>query len=269
MPPNNPFLPDAIEKFLNFINGKRRSKEEKALDEATANLPGTLETYGAKNPIVENQPVKVMETPAQLANFLTLQANLLAGQPESQKKILDVGTFTGSSALAMAKGLPEGGKVISCDTRTYLNDEQEDIAKKYWREAGVADRIDHRVGNAVETLDGLLKNGEAGSFDMVFIDADKANYGVYYDKALQLLRPGGLVILDNMLWSGYVADPSRHDPDTEALRKLDIRIAEDQKNLDIAALLGFEDGVMIAQKHNPNSFVARHAKSDSQKELAP
>jgi predicted O-methyltransferase YrrM len=261
MPSNESFIPDAIEKFLNLINGKRRSTTEIELDDATASMPGSLETYGVKNPIVSNQHVGIMEISAAQANFLTMQTRLLVAQPDSRMKAIDIGTFTGRSAMAIAKGMPAGGKVISCDTKIYT-DGSDKTAEDYWRLAGVDGRIERKLGDALGTLDALLEKGEAGSFDIVFIDADKMKYEHYYEKALDLLRPGGLIILDNMLWSGYVTDISdtdtkevaqrKRDPESVAFRELNIKIAEDQRVHPI--LLGFEDGVMVAQKRDPERF---------------
>jgi len=242
MPSNKSFIPDKIGKFLARINAVRRSEAEIALDEVTASLPGTIDV------ITPDQPVGIMEIPAAEANFLAMQTRLLGRQRNSPMKAIDIGTFTGRSALAIAQAMPNGGKVISCDT----NEEYTNIAKAHWEKAGVANRIDLRLAPAQETLRQLLEKGEAGTFDLVFIDADKLNYDTYYERALELLRPGGLIILDNMLWSGRVAEPEHNDPNTAALRNLNIKISADERVDPV--LLGFEDGVMMIEKRDPHRF---------------
>lgn len=158
------------------------------------------------------------------------------------KKAVDVGVFTGCSTMAMALSLPPDGKVIACD----ISEEYVDIGKPYWKEGGVADKIDLRIKPATETLQELLDGGEAGTFDVVFIDADKLNYGRYYDFSLQLLRPGGLVIVDNALWSGRVADSGDQSEHTKAIRTLNDRMSVDP-NVEYV-LLTVSDGIGIACK---------------------
>jgi predicted O-methyltransferase YrrM len=156
-------------------------------------------------------------------------------------RYLEVGTFTGYSALAMALALPEDGRLVCCD----ISREYTDRAREYWVQAGVSSRIDLRIGLALEKLDEMIAD-DAAPFDFAFIDADKANYDGYYERVLKLLRPGGLVALDNMLWSGHVADPKFTDADTAALRALNEKIHEDAR-VDMAlATLG--DGVVLARK---------------------
>lgn len=158
------------------------------------------------------------------------------------KRCLEVGTFTGYSALAVALALPADGRIVCCD----INAEWTAIGRRHWQEAGVAGKIDLRLAPAVETLDGLIAAGEAGRFDFAFIDADKSNYDAYYERALVLLRPRGLIAIDNVLWSGAVADPAADDADTMALKRLNAKIAADarvQMNL-----LPIGDGVTLAVK---------------------
>ena len=155
---------------------------------------------------------------------------------------LEIGTFTGYSALAVAMALPADGKLVCCDK----SEEWTAIARRYWKEAGVAEKIELRLGPALETLAALERERGAGSFDFAFIDADKAAYDAYYEGCLRLLRPGGLVALDNMLWSGAVADPKVHNADTDALRALNAKIRDDPRVE--SCLLTVGDGVMLARK---------------------
>ena len=168
--------------------------------------------------------------------FMALLAKLMG-----TRRYLEIGTFTGYSALAVALALPVDGKVVCCD----ISKEFADRARGYWREAGMEPKIDLRLGPALETLDRMIAKGE-GPFDFAFIDADKASYDNYYERVLKLLRPGGLVALDNMLWSGAVADPEITDADTKALRALNEKIHTDER-VDMA-LAAIGDGVMLACK---------------------
>ena len=157
------------------------------------------------------------------------------------KRCLEIGTFTGTSALAVASALPADGKLVCCD----ISAEWTSIARRYWSEAGVAGRIDLRLAPALDTLRDLAGT-QRGGFDFAFIDADKSGYEAYYEACLELLRPGGLVALDNMLWSGKVADANVHDADTDAIRALNAKIHADQR-VD-ASLITLGDGVMLARK---------------------
>ncbi len=157
------------------------------------------------------------------------------------RRVLEIGTFTGYSALAMASVLPSDGQLVCCD----VSAEWTAIARRYWKQAGVEDRIELRLAPALETLAAL--QGEAGvPFDFAFIDADKSNYDAYYEACLQLLRSGGLIALDNMLWSGDVADPAINDADTTALRALNHKLQHDER-VDMV-LLSLGDGVALARK---------------------
>jgi predicted O-methyltransferase YrrM len=157
------------------------------------------------------------------------------------RRVLEVGTFTGYSSTAMALALPADGRIVCCD----LSREWTDVARRTWTDAGVVDRVDLRLGPAVETLDALLAAGEAGSFDLAFIDADKPSYDAYYERALRLVRADGLVTIDNTLWSGRVADPSVDDDDTRAIRALNAKIAADERVEPIIVPVG--DGLTIAR----------------------
>jgi predicted O-methyltransferase YrrM len=156
------------------------------------------------------------------------------------KRILEVGTFTGYSSLAMA--LTGDVKIIAAD----VSEEWTNVARKYWRKAGVDGRIELRLGPATETLEQLQKTGEASRFDLMFIDADKSSYDIYYEGGLKLLRPGGVMLIDNVLWSGSVADPSIKDGDTSALRALNAKIMADTR-IDLV-MVPICDGVTMARK---------------------
>jgi predicted O-methyltransferase YrrM len=162
----------------------------------------------------------------------------------SVRRALEIGTFTGYSALAVASALPDEGRLVCCD----VSEEWTDIARRYWREAGVAEKIDLRLGPAMETLTAMLKDGAAETFDFAFIDADKMNYDPYYEACLRLVRPGGVIALDNMLWKGKVVNAAAEDEETKALHALNLKIRDDER-VD-ACLLTIGDGVMLAQKRD-------------------
>jgi predicted O-methyltransferase YrrM len=169
--------------------------------------------------------------------FLQLLVRLIGA-----RRVIEVGTFTGSGSLAMALALPEDGRLIACDVST----DWTAVGRKHWEKAGVAHKIDLRIAPAADTLNALLKDGQAETFDMAFIDADKTGYDAYYESCLKLARKGGLLVLDNMLWSGDVADPSVHDEDTDALRGLNLKIHKDTR-VDFC-LLSADDGILLARK---------------------
>jgi predicted O-methyltransferase YrrM len=158
------------------------------------------------------------------------------------RRVIEIGTFTGSGSLAMALAMPEDGRIIACD----VNAEWAAIGRTHWQQADVAHKIDLRLAPAGDTIAALLKDGAGGGFDMAFIDADKTGYDSYYEGCLKLLRPGGLMVLDNMLWSGHVADPDFHDSDTDALRALNLKIKDDSR-VDFC-LLSADDGILLARK---------------------
>lgn len=158
------------------------------------------------------------------------------------RRCLEVGTFTGYSALAVALAMPADGQIIACDVSV----EWTQIARRFWTEAGVDTRIDLRLAPALATLDGLLGDGFGSTFDFAFIDADKSNYVAYYERVVELLRPGGLLAVDNTLWSGAVADPAVQDADTNAIRALNDRARDDQR-VDIS-LVPIGDGLLLARK---------------------
>src|SRR5262249_52660604 len=158
------------------------------------------------------------------------------------KNCLEVGTFTGYSALWVASALPPDGKLICCD----VSEEYTALARKYWALTGLDAKIDLRLGPAIDTLDSLLADGWAGRMDYAFIDADKANYDAYYEACLKLVRPGGLIAIDNTLWAAKVADPQVNDPDTVAIRELNKKIHADARVS--LSFLPFADGLTLALK---------------------
>lgn len=159
-------------------------------------------------------------------------------------KTLEVGVFTGYSSLCTALTIPANGRIYACD----VSEEWTSVARRYWNEAGVADKITLKLAPAIETLDALLAEGHAGTFDFAFIDADKANYDHYYERALKLLRKGGLIVFDNMLWYGKVADLSVNDEDTVALRALNAKLHHDTRVF--VSLIGVGDGMSLVIKQN-------------------
>ena len=179
----------------------------------------------------------MMTTGAEVGRLLVTLTRTLAA-----KKAIDVGVFTGCSAFAIALSLPDSGKVIACD----VSSEYADIGRPYWVEGGVAEKIDLRLRPAAETLQALLDNGEGGTFDLVFIDADKQNYLTYYELGLELLRQGGLVVVDNALWGGKVADANVRDEYTQSIREVNTRMKSDPR-VDYV-LLAVSDGIGIACK---------------------
>jgi predicted O-methyltransferase YrrM len=158
------------------------------------------------------------------------------------KKTLEVGVFTGYSSLVVASALPADGRVIACD----VSEEWTSVARRYWKEAGVANKIELRLAPATDTLNSLLAAGQAGTFDFAFIDADKSNYDAYYELSLKLLRAGGLIAIDNVLWSGRVADPKNQEPDTVAIRALNAKLHRDQRVT--LSMVPIADGLTLALK---------------------
>ena len=178
-----------------------------------------------------------MQIAAEQGQFMALLVSLIGA-----RRCIEIGTFTGYSALCTARALPEDGRLTCCD----ISEEWTSIARRYWEEDGVARKIDLRLGPAAETLSDLLGDGGAGRYDFAFIDADKTGYDGYYERCLELIRPGGLIAIDNMLWNGWVADPSRDDADTEAIRALNLKVRDDRR-VD-ASLVPIGDGLLLARK---------------------
>ncbi|MFJ8807741.1 O-methyltransferase [Streptomyces sp. NPDC102490] len=159
------------------------------------------------------------------------------------ERVLEVGTFTGYSTLCMARALPPGGQIVTCD----ISERWTRIARRYWERAGVSDRIELRLGDGAETMRDLLADRGPETFDLVFVDADKTGYARYYEQALAHLRPGGLVVLDNTLYFGRVADPEAHDADTEAIRELNAALHVDDR-VELSMLV-MADGITLARKN--------------------
>jgi caffeoyl-CoA O-methyltransferase len=178
-----------------------------------------------------------MQISPEQGQFMQLLAKLLGA-----RHCIEVGVFTGYSSLAVALALPQDGRILACD----VSEEFTAVARRYWKEAGVADKIELKLAPALETLDGCFAAGEGGRYDFAFIDADKANYAGYYERILKLLRPGGLIAVDNTLWSGAVIDPEDQDEDTVAIRVFNKMVQQDQR-VDMS-LLPIGDGLTLARK---------------------
>ncbi len=182
-------------------------------------------------------PEANMQISPEQGQFMALLVQLIGAE-----RIVEVGTFTGYSALAMAAVLPASGRLVACD----VSERWTAIARRYWAEAGLSDRIDLRLAPAMTTLDDLIAAGEGGRYDFAFIDADKENYRGYYERVLTLLRPGGLVAVDNVLWGGRVVDPTKRDNDTEAIRAFNTALRDDRR-VDLS-LVPIGDGLTLARK---------------------
>ena len=185
----------------------------------------------------ESHPNAGLQSAPEQCQFLHQLATMIGA-----RKTLEVGVFMGYSSTWVALALPPGAKVVACDR----SDEYAQRARQTWRDAGVEDRIELRLGPAVDTLDALLAEGQAGTFDFAYIDADKGNYSNYYDRAFALIRPGGLITADNVLWHGEVADPALHDSDLEAVRAFNRKLHDDSRILLSIVPLG--DGLTVAYK---------------------
>nr|WP_286945043.1 class I SAM-dependent methyltransferase [Pseudomonas sp. UBA6718] len=212
-------LDDALYQYLLDVS-LRESPLLKRLREETAQLPT------ARWQIAPEQ-----------GQFMALLVQI-----SGARKILEIGTFTGYSALCMAQAMPADGRLICCD----LPGEYNAIAERYWHEAGVVERIDLRLAPALETLSALERGGQSESFDLIFIDADKANYRVYLEHALVLVRRGGLILFDNVLWSGRVLEKSPESADTRAIQALNRGLLRDSR-IDLS-LLPLGDGLTLCRK---------------------
>ncbi len=185
----------------------------------------------------KSMPLSIMQITPEQASMMAFLVELISAQ-----KCLEIGTYTGYSALAVATAMPRNGLLISCD----INDEWTAVAKRYWREAGVANKIDLRLAPARETIDSLLSSDEGGTFDFAFIDADKENYDAYYEGCLKLVRSGGIIAIDNVLWFGNVIDPSKIDVDTKAIRTLNDKVLHDDRVTICMVPIG--DGLTLVRK---------------------
>ena len=212
-----PFLPKKISRYI-AEHAVREPEILRELRAATSSLPNAGMQIGADQ-----------------GQFMALLVQAMGA-----RNCLEIGTFTGYSALAVALAIPENGRIVCCD----ISEEWTTIGRSFWKKAGVDRKIDLRIGPALRTLDELTK--ETQSFDFVFIDADKTNYANYYEACLPMLRPGGILAVDNTLWSGWVADRGHRDDDTVALRKFNDKLHADDR-VEIA-LLPLGDGVTLALK---------------------
>jgi predicted O-methyltransferase YrrM len=210
------------------------------------NLYDYLLSVSLREPIILTQlrqetsqlPMSRMQISPEQGQFMAFLVKLMR-----VKKTLELGVFTGYSSLAVALALPADGKIVACD----VSEEYTSIARRYWQQAGVADKIDLHIAPALETLDNLLAAGEAGTFDFAFIDADKGNYENYYERSLELIRPGGLIAIDNVLWSGKVADPELQDNQTNKIRAFNRKLHQDSRIT--LSLVPIADGLTLAIKN--------------------
>lgn len=219
MASRNAFLPDDIQRYIEATT----LRDEPVLRDLRAETA--------------KMPHAGMQTGADQVQFLQLLTRLIGA-----RRCIEVGVFTGYSALGVALALPDDGKIIACD----VSEEYTAVARRYWERAGVSGKIDLYLAPATQTLDDLIRAGEEGRFDFVYIDADKTGYDAYYERCLRLLRANGLITIDNVLWSGEVAKPGRTDEDTLALRALNEKIGRDAR-VD-ATLLPIGDGLMVVRK---------------------
>ena len=210
---------DAIDDYLRRVS-LRETDVQRRLREETA----ALEYAG-------------MQISPEQGQLMRMLAGLIGA-----RRAIEVGVFTGYSALSVALALPEDGELIACD----VNEEWTAIARRYWSEAGVASKIRLELAPAVQTLDALIRDGRSGEFDIAFIDADKTSYDLYYERCLELLRRGGLVLVDNVLWSGKVADESDRSEDTVALRAFNAKLRDDSR-IELC-MLPVGDGLTLARK---------------------
>ena len=219
------------------------------MSDTTINLTPPIYQYLLNHSLSEHEVLKQlraktatvhgaqMQISPEQGQFMALLINMLHA-----KKTIDIGTFTGYSALVVALALPADGKVISCDT----DPSNTAIAKEFWQQAGVSNKVELRLAPAIDTLKNLMTAGESNTFDFIFIDADKDNYANYYELSLQLLRTGGIIAVDNVLWSGKVADDSDTTKATIAIRKLNELIHHDKRVM--MSMLPIGDGLTLALK---------------------
>ena len=184
-------------------------------------------------------PEAHLQITSEQGRFLSLLVELMGA-----KRVLEVGTFTGYSSLSMALALPNDGHITTLDTHP----DWTTIAQEFWEKAGLSHKIELRLGHGVDSLSNLIAEGKVGTFDLMFIDADKQRYDVYYEFGMQLVRPGGVIVLDNVLWSGRVADPSNYEVTTESLRAFNEKVMNDERVTLSVIPLG--DGLMIAKKRD-------------------
>jgi len=212
-------LPDALLDYL-LAEGVREPELLRRLREETAALPQSG-----------------MQIAPEEGALLAMLVRLTGA-----RRILEIGTFTGYSSLTMLLAMPADGQLVACDASAQWTG----IARRYWQDAGVADRVDLRLADARQSLDELLAEGAGGTFDLCFIDADKTGYSAYYERALQLVRPGGLIAVDNTLWHGRVADAAAGDEDTVAIRRFNRALRGDER-IDLC-LVPVADGLTLARR---------------------
>jgi predicted O-methyltransferase YrrM len=210
-------LDDRLQRYV-VAHGARETAVQRELRRLTQRMPRASMQIGAEQGALLQALVRVM----------------------GARRCLEIGTFTGYSALAVALALPKGGRIVCCD----VSEEWTAIARRHWKKADVAGKINLRIAPALETLDALLKQGKAGKFDFAFIDADKANYANYYERCLTLVRRGGLIAADNTLWGGSVVDARNKTVDTRAIRAFNRKLLRDRR-VDIA-LVPVGDGMTLA-----------------------
>ena len=213
------FIPEPIQQYIDRTT-LRDNEVMRALREETA-----------------KHPRAGMQTGADQVQFLQLLVRLIGA-----RRCIEVGVFTGYSALGVALALPDDGRIVACD----VSEEYTAIARRYWERAGVAGKIDLYLAPAAQTLDELIQGGESERFDFAYVDADKTGYDAYYERCLMLLRRNGVIAIDNVLWSGDVVQTDTTDPDTRALRELNGKIGRDER-VD-ASLLPIGDGLMVVRK---------------------
>ena len=212
-------MTDALDAYVERVS-LRESDVQRRLREETSGL--------------ENAGMQISPVQGQLMRMLT---GLIGAT-----RAIEIGVFTGYSALSVALALPADGELVACD----VSEEWTAIARRYWSEAGVSSKIRLEIAPAAETLDKLVREGRGGEFDIAFIDADKTSYDVYYERCLTLVRRGGLILVDNVLWSGNVADETDHTEDTVALRAFNAKLHDDTR-VEVS-MLPVGDGLTIARK---------------------
>jgi O-methyltransferase len=214
------------------------------IDITPALLDYVRESSLREDPVLRELREDTAALPDRIMQILPEEAQLLAllVRLTGARDILEIGTFTGYSSLCMARALPPGGRLVTCD----ISEEWTSMAQLAWKRADVAERIDLRLGDATATQDALLTERGPDSFDFVFIDADKAHYPQYYEQSVALTRPGGLIVLDNTLWSGRVVDPTAQDADTRGVRTVNRKLLDDER-VDLS-MLPMADGVTLARK---------------------
>jgi caffeoyl-CoA O-methyltransferase len=215
--PKSFHLSPEIHRYI-VDHGTKPDAVQQALIEETSKLGG----------------ISMMQIAPEQGAFMTIFARSIGA-----KRAIEVGTFTGYSALCLARGLPDDGQLICCD----VSEDWTAVGRPYWEKAGVAEKIDLRIAPAIETLSAI---DEDGAFDLAFIDADKTGYAAYFEELLRLLRPGGVILVDNVLWNGSVIDPEKCDESTEAIRAFNDRVATDER-VD-TVMLPISDGLTLLRK---------------------